>query len=226
MDPQQFAVAQVLANDVAALLSFTTVSEVVCFGYEYPEVEPFAEQRSFVGQLQYFRPTLEIQNAAVVRQFLETTFPSYRQLHVVRQLNIAFRYYVLSQKSGLPTEVHLLTLFILLEQLKHTFAPQHGFPFIKHRFRNIGATPANPGPPAKFETMLTAMFGAVGMAPSLGAIVKLRNTLVHSGITQLNAPDMWAMLSTIQDVVREYLLRLLKYHGPYLRFSDLAVTNM
>jgi hypothetical protein len=226
MDLQQFAAAEELARDVAALLSFATASEVVCFGYEYPDRDPFEQFRSYVAQLQNFRPTLEVQNAAVMGQFLEMTFPTYRQLVAQRQLNIAFSYYVLSQKEGLPVELHLLSLFILLEQLKHTFAPLHGFPLIRNRFRNMGATIANPGRPASFQSMLTPMFAAVGMAPNLGPIINLRNRLIHSGLTHLNFADMWDMLCAIEDIVREYLLRVLNYHGPYRRFSDLAVANI
>ena len=67
--------------------------------------------------------------------------------------------------SNLAIEVKLGVLFILLENLKHTFAEARGYPFIKGNFRALGATPANPGKKWSFKELLTEMLAAVNGIP-------------------------------------------------------------
>lgn len=223
---QEFPAAELLVRDITELLSFAAVSDVVCFGYDFLDIQPISQRRAFVGETQRFRPLYDLQNGDWVRHYLETTLPTYRQIRDVRQLNITTAYYVLSEKHGLPIELQLVTLFVLLEHLKHTFGHQQGNPFIKGCFRNHGATTAQLGPKLTFEQLLTAMFGAVGMAPNLTTIISLRNELIHSGISQLDFQAKWAMLSAIQDILREYFLRLWDYHGEYSAFSDFATITL
>jgi hypothetical protein len=223
---QDFAAAELLIRDFAELLSFATVSDVACFGYDFPDVQPVSQRRDVIGETQRFRPLFDTRNGSLVRHFLEATLPTYRQLRDVRQLNIAIAYYVLSGKSGLPIELQLVTVFVLLEHLKHTFGHQQGYPFIKGYFRHHGATAAHPGPKLTFEQLLTAMFAAVGMAPNLRAAITLRNELIHSGMSQLDFAAKWTMFCTLQDYLREYFLRLCNYHGEYSAFSNFATITL
>lgn len=216
----EFQRAQDLARDVAELLSLATSSEVVAFGYEFPDIVPSQQLRSFVGKTQFFRPALPIHfDAWVTKSFLEQTLGTYRRLRGPRRLEVAVDYYVHSQRSGQAVELELITTFVLLENLKTTFAHQQGYPFIKGYFRNFGSTAANPGKKLSFQVLLTTMFAAVAMNPSLQAIIDLRNELIHSGLTTLDFHGKWQMLEQCQDIIREYLLRLLNFTGHFSTFS-------
>jgi hypothetical protein len=54
----------------------------------------------------------------------------------------------------------------------------------------------------------------------LKRIVKLRNEIIHSGLSQRSHPQGWVMYEKIHDLLREYILRLLGFHGTYLVYSS------
>jgi len=61
------------------------------------------------------------------------------------------------------------------------------------------------------------------MTPDLSKIVQLRNDIVHSGITQLAVDKRVEIYLSTQDIVREYLLRLLDYQGDYFLYAQRVV---
>jgi len=134
-------------------------------------------------------------------------------------LDIVRHYYVLAEKPSQPIELKLVVLFVLLENLKHTFAVQQGYPFIKGSFRNQGATSSKPGGQKSFKCLMNEMFAAVSMSPDVSRIIKLRNELIHSGILVLSFQEKKDIYEFCQDLIREYLLRLLDYKGEYLSYS-------
>jgi hypothetical protein len=48
----------------------------------------------------------------------------------------------------------------------------------------------------------------------------LRNEIIHSGIARRTYARQCALYETTHDLIREYLLRLLKYKGRYFRFRN------
>ena len=205
---------------IVELLMFATASEVRAAGYSMPGAEPSAVRISVVGVTLHGIPVLELADGANTRKYLENAWPKYVLLRETRQLNVAFEYLVLSQKGGQPLEVKAAITFMLLEHLKHTYARSVGYPFEKGwnwRRRNAAGEPEGR---LSFKILLSEMFGAVGMTPSLEAAVKLRNDLVHSGMTALSLEALDGLFRECQDLAREYLLRLLAYTGPYLPFSE------
>lgn len=198
------------------LLSFACQSKVVCYGHDYP-AEALGVRRSVVGTTRFFRPVFEIQDGAAIRKFIDQTYPAYTQLERSRTLNVAIDYLLQAERESLPTECRLIFAFVLLENLKHTYAVSEGIPFIKGFFR-IGPSPKDAT--ISFKLMLTRMFKAVGMTPALDNIVSLRNSIVHSGISGLTHHDNWEAYEQIQDFVREYLLRLLGFRGSYVLYSN------
>lgn len=213
-------VALDLANSVASLLSVATGSEVRVCAYDHPEANPSRKIWAVVGNTWRFCPTIETADGARVRRFLEQCWPQYRLLREERMLDVVFDYFVVSQKPGYPIELRLITSFVLLENLKHTFAKQAGYPFLKGRYRPRGATLERPGKEVlRFERLLSEMLRSVGMTDSLVSIVKLRNELIHSGVASLSFEEHQAILADAQDLIREYLLRLLAYRGRYSPYS-------
>lgn len=212
-------VALDLANGVASLLSVATCSEVRVCAYDHPEANPYRRTWAVVGSTWRFCPTIETADGARVRRFLEQCWPQYRLLREERMLDVVFDYFVVSQKPGYPIELRLITSFVLLENLKHTFAKQRAYPFIEGYYRRRGATTEAPGRPLGFKKLLGEMLRSAGMTNPLVSIVKLRNELIHSGVASLSFEEHQAILADAQDLAREYLLRLLAYRGPFNPYS-------
>jgi hypothetical protein len=212
------AVPKVLASidRICWLLSFACQSKVVCHGHDYPAEAPGA-RKAVVGTTRFFRPVFEIRDGAVIRDFIDQTYPAYTQLEKPRMLNVAIDYLLQAEREALPTECRLIFGFVLLENLKHTYAVSEGIPFVKGFFR-IGPSPKDAT--ISFKVMLTRMFKAVGMTPALDDIVSLRNSIVHSGVSDLTHHANWEAYEQIQNLVREYLLRLLGFKGSYALYSE------
>lgn len=208
-----------LANGVASLLSVATCSEVRVCAYDQPEASPSRSIWAVVGNTWRLCPTIETALGARVRTFLEQCWPNYKLFREDRMLDVVFDYYVVSQKPGYPIELRLITSFVLLENLKHTFAKQRSYPFIDGYYRRRGATADVPGKSLGFKKLLGEMLGSVGMTNPLVSIVKLRNELIHSGVASLSFEEHQTILDDSQDLIREYLLRLLAYRGPFSPYS-------
>lgn len=218
---ENFEHAQLTVRYITELLSFATCSDVVQFGFDYPERAPAFSRNSIIGQIQYHRPLFNIiLKGEVIKAFLEQTWQSYQSLRKERQLDIVRHYYVLAEKPSQPIELKLVLLFVLLENLKHTFAVQQGYPFIKGSFRNQGATSSKRGRLKGFKCLMNEMFAAVFMSPDVSKVIKLRNELIHSGILVLSFREKKDIYEFCQDIIREYLLRLLDYKGEYLSYSS------
>lgn len=101
-------------------------------------------------------------------------------------------------------------MFVLLENLKHTFAIERGYPFTRGHFRDAS------GRTKSFEKLLKEMFNVVGMYPDLTKIIKLRNETIHSGMSTLNMNEKEEIYINSHNLFREYFLRLLNYKGEYL----------
>ncbi len=62
-------------------------------------------------------------------------------------------------------------------------------------------------------------------SPDLGAIMSLRNEIVHSRISRTPRTHQEEIYESCQDLVREYLLRLLGYTGKFRLFSGRGMTS-
>lgn len=116
-----------------------------------------------------------------------------------------------------PTECRLIFAFVLLENLKESFARSRSIPYVKGFFRVSIAAKARA---YKFEELLDLMLKDVGMRRGLKRIVKIRNEIVHSGLYLRPHSKRWAAYERIHDLLREYVLRLLGYHGDYLTYTS------
>mgnify|MGYP005806217289 CR=1 FL=1 len=222
---------QILVSDVAGsevtktldivyrvcwLLSLAGLSRVVCYGYDYPDRSGNSSRHTAFGTAEFFRPTLEIRDGRLIKAFIEQTYPTFKRLERSRKLNVVIDYLLQAERPSQPTECKLLFAFVLLENLKDTFARSKGIPYQKGFFRK------SVGPRSRkysFEELLQLMFADVRMRRGLKRIVRLRNDIVHSGLTRRPHAKNWAMYERIHDIVREYLLRVLGYRGEYLVYS-------
>ena len=121
--------------------------------------------------------------------------------------------------DGGKTSCKLIFCFVALESLKSTFATAQKIPFVKRCFRKISNPPKTKlqdEPCYSFEELLQNMLAAVGMHHAvLNPIVQLRNEIIHNGISQQTHAANRHVYNACQDLLREYLLRLLAYKGAF-----------
>jgi hypothetical protein len=204
-----------LLRGLAHLLSFATCSDVAFYQWEHPGSRPSGGGWSVVARMGYFRPPFNISDGKAIRTYLERVWREYFRLEERRKLPVAIHLFVLAETRSLPLELKLATMFILLENLKSSHAEEQGYPFEDGYFRKAS------GKKWSFKALLLDMFKQVHMpSPDLSAIVDLRNDIIHSGISQTSGDHQQDIYDNCQDLVREYLLRLLDYTGNFRLYSD------
>lgn len=224
--------SEVLVRDVAAaelqkvltvldrlcwLLSFAGLSRVMWYGYDYPSDSKLGYRRSVTGMANYFRPVLDVRNGTSVKEFVRQVFAAYAKLEKRRRLNSVIDYLVLAEYPNQPTELKLMLAFVALESLKDTYARGNSIPYLRGAFRKA---PKPNSPKYSFEELLHLMLREVKMKKGLRTIVKLRNEIVHSGLSRMAHRRKWAVYEKTHDIIREYMLRLLGYRGNYLTYAS------
>ncbi len=207
------------------LLSFAGLSSVVRYGHVYPEGGPGQSLRTVMGTAEYFRPTLEIRDGELIKSFIEQTYPNFVNLEQSRKVNVVIRYLLQAELPGQPTECKLILAFVLLENLKHTYAVSKLIPYSKGFFRKV-PKPIKGNDAYSFVELLALMLREVQMHPNLDDIKDLRNDLIHSGLSTKPHDQLWAMYERIHDLLREYILRLLGYSGYYLPYQRGAARSL
>jgi hypothetical protein len=210
----RFAEVHQATLELSELLGFVTGSMVRFPEWHYPDGNPSAQWRNVVGVYRSGFPVIPFEEPGALKAFLELTWPTYSNLRQPRTLDVALEY-VLCGRALLPLEGKLVIDFVMLEHLKHTYAVTNGY--LADRF---GLRPQTGGPRARFERVLREMFAAVGMVPTLAPLIDLRNALIHTGLPHDESLDLHTLHGLCQDLVREYLLRVLGFVGEYLSFSD------
>lgn len=211
-----------IVNDVCLLLKLVSLSHVVAS--HYFENSEFIEREDVRGVSIKSRPVLETCDGAIVRKFIESTWINFRKYKDSRKLNVAIDLLTIAEESWQVQEVKLAIMFMLLENLKSTYAHSKGILFYKNYFRIISAScPVKPGktpPKYDFIELLTEMLGVIGMGYDLTKIIDLRNDIFHSAISERPFEEQREIYEDCQDLVREYLLRLLGYHGGFFTYKS------
>jgi len=204
-------------DSVCWLLSFASQSGVVRYRYEYPAGSNLGQVRAVGGSANYFRPVIDIRDGRETIMFVESCYASYEQLERKRKLKVVFDYLVQAERRHQPTELKLLISFVVLENLKSTFARSAGIPYKKGFFMKV-PKPSNGDARYSFEELLLLMFKTVKMKKGLKRVIKLRNEMIHSGISIKSHEWQWKKYEHLQHLIREYILRLLNYRGYYQTF--------
>jgi hypothetical protein len=192
------------------LLSFATESRVLPYYFEYPAESGLGETHSMAGTVETWRePFAEPEHA---RKFVVTCYDRYVDLRNRRRLHVAIEY-IRHSVMSLASEAQIAMACIAFENLRHNWAVDSGYPWIKGFFREKGATTAKPGPPVGIQRHFEEMFGEVHMACDAQRIVETRNEVVHTGLySDATNEEMHNFLETS---LREYFLRVLGYRGPF-----------
>jgi hypothetical protein len=165
------------------------------------------------------------------------TWPAYRKLKQPRALAHLIHLVTMSDADGTVLETKVTISVQCLESIKSYFALSEGARI------NIRETPEGKfinaqGKDVSFRKLLAYTLQDVGMPlpKTFDRIVKLRNALIHRGFIRetdrvtrhifgtLAAGAMhtaiFETMEHVQDIVREFVLRLLNYKGPFLPYSD------
>lgn len=202
------------------LLSFATQSRVVCYGHDYSDGTSLGERRAVIGVANHFRPVFDFNDSELIKSFIEQTYPFYKQLVEKRKLYAVFEYLYQAERATQPTEIRLLLLFISLESLKDTYARDNAIPYEKGAFRKLKKPHQKIGRAFTFQELLLKMIRSVNMGKNLQKMVNLRNEIVHSGLSQKSHSEQIQMYEDVQDLLREYILRLLNFRGKYFLYSS------
>ncbi len=210
------AVAKVreVIDKVCELLSFATESRVLPYYFEYPAGSGLWETRAMIGTVQTWRyPFSESKD---VKHLVDTCFQTYIELRERRKLHVAIDYIHHSVREGLPSEIHIALGSVAFENLRHNWALDSGYPHIDGFFREKGATNANPGSVVGLRRHLEEMFAEVKLTADVQRIVATRNEVLHTGLYgDVHNYETYEFLET---TLREYFLRLVGYHGPFLPY--------
>jgi hypothetical protein len=202
------------------LLSFAGESRVVCYGYHFPRGSPNGHFKAVAGTANFFRPPFDLHDTTTVKNFIEQTYPTFQRLRRKRKLATVFDYLVQAEHLNQPTEIRLLLLFVTLENLKDTYSREAGIPYVKGYYRKPHSNQSKPGPRYSFEELLRLMLHSMGMRRGLKQVVTLRNEIIHSGLSRKRHSLQWRMYERVQDLVREYVFRLLAYRGEFFTYAS------
>jgi hypothetical protein len=219
VEPNQVDKVLEALDAICWLLSFASQSRIARYGYHFPDTTT-GQFRATAGTVNDFRPPINLRDTEVIKSFIEQTYPEYRRLSKKRKLTVIFDYLEQTERHNQPTEVRLLLLFVTLESLKDTYARELGIPYIKGFYRKPPTKPNSPGAKYGFEELLLKMLRSVGMRKGLKQVVTLRNEIIHSGLSRKSHSRQWQIHERIQDLVREYVFRLLNYRGEFFTYTS------
>ncbi len=168
-----------------------------------------------------FRPVIELRDGTVVREFVERTWERFQNEKARRKLREVFDYLVTADLPEQPIEVRLLLGFIILENLKSTYARCEGYPKKKDRYRDPES-----GKVLTFEELLVAMFGKQEMQVQLPDLIKWRNQMVHFGLSEDTRDNEMMAYEAMRSTIQEYLLRVIGYVGRYHHYRAMDYREM
>lgn len=175
-----------------------------------------------------FRPLLEYEATNQIKDFLECCWQPYQQNKEKRKLSAVIEYLLQCDKPGQPLEARILFISIVLESLKSTYAHENGYKFDGTGFltdvQQDKKLKCKDDTKCKnrymsFRNLLEKMLAEVGIQVELTDIIRLRNEVFHNGLSEKCYEHMTKTYDAAQDIVREYLLKLLGYNGSYWVYS-------
>jgi hypothetical protein len=229
---QSFEEGVEFVQDVCSLLSFATQSEIVPYEFNF---EKRKLARSVLGRCNGWRPPFG-SGIGVVSDFVTQAWLHYRRYKDMRAIRQLIHMLVVSDMSGTLLETQISLSLVSLESAKAYFALSEGARFKITEAPNGSFRKAN-GKNATFEYLMKLMLQDVGMPlPSRFQRIKdLRNALIHRGFIRetdniarhIFGPlppgrmhtAMFGVMENTQDILREYVLRLLAYKGDYWTYS-------
>jgi hypothetical protein len=212
---QRLGVAENIARDLASMLSFAGMSQVQAYGNEYPMGSGNQTFYPTGGIARSFRPTFDVRNDNILRIFVDQCWKSYRKLKRTRKLHIVFEILIASEALSMPLEFRLASVFIALENLKYTYARSINIPFYDGYYRHVSSPPRKNLSKERiysFIDLLNIMLKQARMNKKLKRVIRLRNDIIHSGLSRRPYKYKWKTFEKSQLVTPDDEDRLC-YHG-------------
>jgi len=228
-----------LVEDLCWLLSFATQSSIGAYEFSMGRQRRL---RPVSGVYNRWRPPFG-SGVGKLSDFIVQVWPNYRRLNRAWPISAFVHMIGESDISDGVLESKITAGMQCLESIKSYFAlnegPKHG---IQEDRRGCFIENVS-GKEPSFEKLLKLTLREVGMSlpPSFDKIKKLRNALVHRGFIretdnvtryifgQLSGgamhSAMFEVMEDVQDLLREYMLRLLGYKGCYLTYGNYGMTR-
>lgn len=234
-----------IIDNICLLLSFATQTFV--YRKEY-KIDSLSTDR-MVHQYTINPPNPIIPlNRKAIREFIETTYTTFKKLKSTRQLIVIFGYLCEANRSTLALEIALISHYVAIENLKNTFALDNRYEYSGQHFTHKDFPPLdNPPtnvedywlPKGKRKKYVHKMYGQITSTEmtlrmfeashfnrdEIMPFLEKRNKMIHEGIL-LPLGDENYMGQAIEDrrdvsdLLRKYLLTLLNYKGAYYLSRD------
>lgn len=236
-----------IIDDLCWLLSFIQQSPIRRHGYKLNSNQ---EWTSCLGIVINPLNNIIENSGKETRKFIEQTYPNFKKLKSARQLTVVFGYISEANISALALEAKLILHYVLIENLKHTFAnikafKKHNtqfshpsFPDLENKPEDIAdyevitqKTKKNRYRHKKYgkcgsNEMIKRTFEDVGISRNItNDIIDKRNKMIHEGILlpfgDINySKQAIEDLQDVSDLLRKYLLTILNYKGSYYLSRD------
>jgi len=234
-----------IIDNICWLLSFTQQTPICRHGYKISSYENWITCKGV-----HINPINNIieNSGNEIRQFLEQTYPIFQKLKYCRQLTVVFSYLCEAQRNPLALEASLILHYVLIENLKHTFALDNQYEysgqyFIHKNFPHLENPPQdieNYWPPkGKRKKYIHKVHGQVTSTEmtlrmfetanlnrvDISPLLTKRHKMIHEGILlpfgDINySKQALEDLHNVSDLLRYYLLTLLNYKGSYSLSRD------
>ena len=152
-----------------------------------------------------------------IKDFVEKCWDTYIQLRERRELKVVIEMLVSIDLVNLLIESKLSIIFILLENLKHTYAKDKGYPFVEGFFYRDSLKKERLG----FKNLLKEMFDEYGIKDDLSDVVKLRNNIIHQGLSEIPFEEQKDILLFCRELIIEYFIRLVGCAGMFSSFEEI-----
>lgn len=209
-------------NMLAEMLSFATNSQVGFIGWKQIKGESedgcLGRRWTISGCYSAFKPPFCLVRSNQTVSFIESCWQTYSKLRQPRKLNVAINLFTIPDAKELPLELKLATTFILLENLKASYADG------VYEFRDGNYYVPDSRTRKTYAQLVKEMFEKVGM-PETNTWTKLRNEIIHSGLCGLSPENIYNQYSLCRNAITEYLLRLLGYQGEFFLYSGRGDTS-
>lgn len=113
-----------IVDDICQLLSFAQQSYVIRRGYQIADKQHCINCAGFYISS---RSNIIEDKGKSIRNFIEQVYPTFIKIKNTRQLSVVISYLCEANRSSLVQEISLISHYVAIENLKHTFAITNGF---------------------------------------------------------------------------------------------------
>lgn len=234
-----------IIDDFCSLLSFAQQSPVLLYSHKIGSLEYSTNCSGIV--VNPLRSIIE--NAGKeIRNFIEQAYPTFKKLKSTRQLIVVFGYLCEANRSSLAQEISLISHYVAIENLKQTFALDNQYEYTGQYFSHKQFPPLdiapldleNYWPPkGKIKKYIHKTYGKISSTEmtfrmfeamhfkrdEIKLFLTKRHKIIHEGLLLPFADPNYAQTALenfydVSDLLRQYLLTLLKYKNQYYRSRD------